>query len=200
MWLPPTSSYLKEGHGPAFQVKEVALMHSEGILAGEMKHGPLALVDESLPIIVIATRDRMYQKMLSVVQQLLARGAQLIVLCNRNDRDIEEACRSGCRLIKVGACSSCDTPLGVAVTNVPWGADIAAHLGHNRGLLLSAKYQGCRRLSKSAPGCAGVSCACMLLTNDYVSFYSVYVSLMLTDAPVSSTGGLCDMAFKWYAH
>ena len=48
-------------------------MHSEGILAGEMKHGPLALVDEHLPIIVICTRDRMYHKMLSVVQQLLAR-------------------------------------------------------------------------------------------------------------------------------
>lgn len=41
----------------ALKVKEVALMHSEGILAGEMKHGPLALVDETLPIIVIATRD-----------------------------------------------------------------------------------------------------------------------------------------------
>jgi glucosamine--fructose-6-phosphate aminotransferase (isomerizing) len=41
----------------ALKVKEVALMHSEGILAGEMKHGPLALVDENLPIIVVATRD-----------------------------------------------------------------------------------------------------------------------------------------------
>lgn len=41
----------------ALKVKEVALMHSEGILAGEMKHGPLALVDETLPIVVIATRD-----------------------------------------------------------------------------------------------------------------------------------------------
>lgn len=41
----------------ALKVKEVALTHSEGILAGEMKHGPLALVDENLPIIVIATRD-----------------------------------------------------------------------------------------------------------------------------------------------
>ena len=48
------------------QVKEVALMHSEGLLAGEMKHGPLALVDEHLPLIVVATRDRMYAKMLSV--------------------------------------------------------------------------------------------------------------------------------------
>ncbi len=77
-------------------------MHSEGILAGEMKHGPLALVDELLPIIVIATRDRMYQKMLSVVQQLLARGARLIILCNSGDSEMEEICTSGgSRLIKV---------------------------------------------------------------------------------------------------
>lgn len=41
----------------ALKVKEVALMHTEGMLAGEMKHGPLALVDENLPIVVIATRD-----------------------------------------------------------------------------------------------------------------------------------------------
>lgn len=41
----------------ALKVKEVALTHSEGLLAGEMKHGPLALVDETLPVIVIATRD-----------------------------------------------------------------------------------------------------------------------------------------------
>ncbi|EIE25165.1 isomerising glucosamine-fructose-6-phosphate aminotransferase [Coccomyxa subellipsoidea C-169] len=86
----------------ALKVKEVALMHSEGILAGEMKHGPLALVDELLPIIVIATRDRMYQKMLSVVQQLLARGARLIILCNSGDSDMQEICASGgSRLIQV---------------------------------------------------------------------------------------------------
>ena len=43
-------------------MKEVALLHSEGILAGEMKHGPLALVDETLPLIVIATKDNSYKK------------------------------------------------------------------------------------------------------------------------------------------
>ena len=84
------------------QVKEVALMHSEGLLAGEMKHGPLALVDEHLPLIVIATRDRMYAKMLSVVHQLLARGARLIILCNAGDAEIRETCASrNCRLIEV---------------------------------------------------------------------------------------------------
>ena len=45
----------------ALKVKEVALMHSEGMLAGEMKHGPLALVDETLPIIVIATHDTCFR-------------------------------------------------------------------------------------------------------------------------------------------
>lgn len=48
----------------ALKVKEVALMHSEGILAGEMKHGPLALVDENLPIVVIATRDACFRLVL----------------------------------------------------------------------------------------------------------------------------------------
>lgn len=45
------------------QVKEVSYMHSEGINAGEMKHGPLALVDEKLPIVVVATMDSMHNKM-----------------------------------------------------------------------------------------------------------------------------------------
>lgn len=51
----------------ALKVKEVALMHSEGMLAGEMKHGPLALVDEYLPIIVIATQDDTF-RLYSVIE------------------------------------------------------------------------------------------------------------------------------------
>ena len=57
----------------ALKVKEVALVHSEGILAGEMKHGPLALVDKHMPIIVVCTNDGSYEKQQSVVQQLKAR-------------------------------------------------------------------------------------------------------------------------------
>ena len=60
----------------ALKVKEVALLHSEGILAGEMKHGPLALVDETMPLVVVATRDGSYAKQESVVQQLRARGGE----------------------------------------------------------------------------------------------------------------------------
>nr|KAJ0226144.1 hypothetical protein LSAT_V11C100041590 [Lactuca sativa] len=69
----------------ALKVKEVALMHSEGILAGEMKHGPLALVDENLPIVVIATRDQCFSKQQSVIQQLKARKGRLIVMCTEGD-------------------------------------------------------------------------------------------------------------------
>ena len=76
----------------ALKVKEVALMHSEGILAGEMKHGPLALVDGALPVVVLATKDRMHGKMLSVLAQLRARGAKLYVVCNEGDEAVAEAC------------------------------------------------------------------------------------------------------------
>ena len=77
----------------ALKVKEVSLMHSEGILAGEMKHGPIALVDEEMPIAVIATRDRLHGKMTSVIDQLRARGARLIVVCNEDDeKEVLKTC------------------------------------------------------------------------------------------------------------
>ena len=107
-------------------------MHSEGILAGEMKHGPLALVDENMPIIVIATQDRMHAKMQSVIQQLRARNARLIVLCNEGDDSIASLCSPKCRLIQVSKCVSMHTvqhrlmrPSGV-MSCQPFGAGFAA--------------------------------------------------------------------------
>lgn len=73
----------------ALKVKEVTLMHSEGVLSGEIKHGPLALVDENLPIIVVATRDRNYAKNLSCVEQLCARHGWLMVLAGEGDTELE---------------------------------------------------------------------------------------------------------------
>jgi glucosamine--fructose-6-phosphate aminotransferase (isomerizing) len=77
------------------QIKEVALIHSEGILSGEMKHGPLALVDENLPVVVLATKDAMYTKMLSTILQLKARMARLIVICNEGDTEVREILEQG---------------------------------------------------------------------------------------------------------
>ncbi|CAL5330709.1 unnamed protein product [Camellia sinensis] len=71
----------------ALKVKEVALMHSEGIIAGEMKHGPLALVDENLLIVVIDTRDACFRLQQSVIQQLYACKGRLIVMCTKGDTE-----------------------------------------------------------------------------------------------------------------
>lgn len=85
----------------ALKVKEVSYMHSEGINAGEMKHGPLALVDEHMPIIVVATMDEMHNKMQGVIQQLMARNARLIIVCNEEDLDMEDMVGGRYPLIKV---------------------------------------------------------------------------------------------------
>ncbi|PSS09970.1 Glutamine--fructose-6-phosphate aminotransferase [isomerizing] 2 like [Actinidia chinensis var. chinensis] len=94
----------------ALKVKEVALMHSEGILAGEMKHGPLALVDENLPIVVIATRDTCFSKQQSVIQQLNARKGRLIVMCSKGD--VASVTVGGsCRVIEVPQVEDCLQPV-----------------------------------------------------------------------------------------
>ena len=91
----------------ALKVKEVALLHSEGILAGEMKHGPLALVDETMPLIVVATRDSSYRKQESVVQQLRARGARLILIVSEDDDEIASVAGENATIIRVPVVEDC---------------------------------------------------------------------------------------------
>lgn len=69
----------------ALKIKEISYMHSEGVLAGELKHGVLALVDEDLPIIVMATRDSLFQKVMTAVNQVVARSGNPIIICNKGD-------------------------------------------------------------------------------------------------------------------
>jgi len=73
----------------ALKIKEVSYMHSEGILAGELKHGPLALIDENMPVILIMTKDSLYPKVQSALQQVTARKGQPIIICNDGDEGIE---------------------------------------------------------------------------------------------------------------
>ncbi|KAH7278861.1 hypothetical protein KP509_38G059900 [Ceratopteris richardii] len=94
----------------ALKVKEVSLMHAEGIVAGEMKHGPLALVDETLPIIVIATGDASLNKQQSVIQQLKARKGRLIVMCTEGDAEFMCPDRT-CRIIEVPKVHDCLQPI-----------------------------------------------------------------------------------------
>ncbi|SCU92287.1 LAFA_0F09296g1_1 [Lachancea sp. 'fantastica'] len=69
----------------ALKIKEISYMHSEGVLAGELKHGVLALVDEELPIIAFATRDSLFPKVVSSIEQVVARKGRPIIICNEND-------------------------------------------------------------------------------------------------------------------
>jgi glucosamine--fructose-6-phosphate aminotransferase (isomerizing) len=69
----------------ALKLKEISYIHAEGYPAGEMKHGPIALIDENMPVLAIATRDHVYEKMLSQVEQAKARGGRVIALATEGD-------------------------------------------------------------------------------------------------------------------
>jgi glucosamine--fructose-6-phosphate aminotransferase (isomerizing) len=69
----------------ALKLKEISYIHAEGYPAGEMKHGPIALVDKDMPVLVIATQDRWYEKMLSQVEQAKARGGKVVAIATDGD-------------------------------------------------------------------------------------------------------------------
>jgi len=74
----------------ALKIKEISYMHSEGILAGELKHGPLALIDENMPVIIIMTRDSLYPKVQSALAQVTARKGAPIIICGEDDPSLKE--------------------------------------------------------------------------------------------------------------
>jgi glucosamine--fructose-6-phosphate aminotransferase (isomerizing) len=69
----------------ALKLKEISYIHAEGYPAGEMKHGPIALIDENMPVLAIAVRDDLYDKMLSQVEQAKARGGVVVALVTEGD-------------------------------------------------------------------------------------------------------------------
>ncbi|ORY92550.1 hypothetical protein BCR35DRAFT_319948 [Leucosporidium creatinivorum] len=73
----------------ALKIKELTYMHSEGILAGELKHGPLALIDESMPVILIMTQDSLYAKTRSALEQVTARKGAPIIIANDTDKSLD---------------------------------------------------------------------------------------------------------------
>jgi glutamine---fructose-6-phosphate transaminase (isomerizing) len=69
----------------ALKLKEISYIHAEGYPAGEMKHGPIALIDHDMPVICVAVRDSIYEKMISNVEQVKARGGQVIAIVSEGD-------------------------------------------------------------------------------------------------------------------
>ncbi|XP_053285035.1 glutamine--fructose-6-phosphate aminotransferase [isomerizing] 2 [Pleuronectes platessa] len=74
----------------ALKIKEITYMHSEGILAGELKHGPLALIDKNMPVIMIIMRDACYTKCQNALQQVTARSGRPIILCCQDDPEVSK--------------------------------------------------------------------------------------------------------------
>ena len=76
----------------ALKLKEISYIHAEGYAAGEMKHGPIALIDENMPVVVIATRSRVYDKIVSNLEQVRARDGKVIAIATEGDREIASKC------------------------------------------------------------------------------------------------------------
>jgi glucosamine--fructose-6-phosphate aminotransferase (isomerizing) len=72
----------------ALKLKEISYAHAEGYPAGEMKHGPIALIDERLPVVALCPRGRVYEKMLSNVQEVKARGGRVIAVASSGDTQV----------------------------------------------------------------------------------------------------------------
>ena len=72
----------------ALKQKELAYVHAEGYPAGEMKHGPLALIEEGMPVVVIAPRDEHYKKTISNMQEVISRGAKVLLITNKSTDEI----------------------------------------------------------------------------------------------------------------
>ena len=75
----------------ALKLKEISYIHAEGYPAGEMKHGPIALIDENMPVVVLAPRNGTYEKVVSNMEEVIARGGRVIAICSdRGRRDPEK--------------------------------------------------------------------------------------------------------------
>ncbi len=74
----------------ALKLKEISYIHAEGLPAAEMKHGPIALIDENMPVVIVAPHDSVYQKILSNVQEVKARGGRIIAVVSDGNGDLAD--------------------------------------------------------------------------------------------------------------
>ncbi len=92
----------------ALKLKEISYIHAEGYPAAEMKHGPIALIDSEMPVFVIATRDRLYEKVISNIQEVRARGGRVTALVTEGDTQI---CKFADHVITLPDTLECFQPL-----------------------------------------------------------------------------------------
>jgi len=110
----------------ALKLKEISYIHAEGYPAGEMKHGPIALIDEKMPVVVLLPRDRYYQKTLGNLKEVESRGGKVIVVTDQADATIKA---SAYRVLTVPKASYFLTPI---VLTIPLQL-LAYHIAVQRG-------------------------------------------------------------------
>jgi glucosamine--fructose-6-phosphate aminotransferase (isomerizing) len=113
----------------ALKLKEISYIHAEGYPAGEMKHGPIALIDEQMPVVAIATRDHVFEKMLSNIQEVKARGGSVIALTTGRDEMVEGLLDTSDWIISLPEASPLLTPV-LAVVPLQL---LAYHIAVRRG-------------------------------------------------------------------
>jgi glucosamine--fructose-6-phosphate aminotransferase (isomerizing) len=125
----------------ALKLKELSYIHAEGYPAGEMKHGPIALIDDTVPVIVLAPRDAWFEKTVSNMQEVLARGASVICF---TDEDSEITLRNLSPKIKTFALPPTDAFIAPVVYTVPLQL-----LAYHTALLRGTDVDQPRNLAKS---------------------------------------------------
>jgi glucosamine--fructose-6-phosphate aminotransferase (isomerizing) len=94
----------------ALKLKEISYVHAEGYPAGEMKHGPIALIDESLPVVALCPSGRVYEKMLSNVQEAKARGGRVVAVASAGDTTLPTLLDANDALLEVPPCAETWSP------------------------------------------------------------------------------------------
>ncbi|RPH94831.1 MAG: glutamine--fructose-6-phosphate transaminase (isomerizing) [Calditrichaeota bacterium] len=128
----PNFLYLGRGYNfpvaleGALKLKEISYIHAEGYPAAEMKHGPIALIDRNMPVVFIATRDSIYDKVMSNIEEVRARQGRVIAIATEGDEEISKRVD---RVIYVPATIECLNPL---VTIIPLQL-LAYHIAVKRG-------------------------------------------------------------------
>lgn len=110
----------------ALKLKEISYIHAEGYPAAEMKHGPIALIDENMPVFVIASKDAYYEKVLSNIKEVESRKGHVVALVTEGDTDVKNVAE---HVIEIPAVHEALAPL---LTVIPWQL-ISYHIAVMRG-------------------------------------------------------------------
>lgn len=97
----------------ALKLKEISYIHAEGYPAAEMKHGPIALIDQEMPSVIVAPKDHLYEKIVSNVQQVKARGGRILAIVTKGDKTIRNLAD---HVVEVPPMPECLSPI---ITSIP---------------------------------------------------------------------------------